>query len=32
MREAGATAEDARAVNEYEASRNHRHHGSALPR
>jgi hypothetical protein len=32
MREAGATAESARAANEYEASRNHRRHGSALPR
>ena len=31
-REAGATAEGARAANEYEASRNHRRHGSALPR
>jgi len=32
LREAGATAESARAANEYEASRNHRRHGSALPR
>jgi hypothetical protein len=32
LREAGATAEDARAVNGYEASRNHRRHGGALPR
>lgn len=32
MCEAGATAESARAANEYEASRNHRRHGSALPR
>jgi hypothetical protein len=31
-REAGGTAEDARAANEYEAFRNHRRHGSALPR
>ena len=31
MREAGATA-GARAANEYEDSRNHRRHGSALPR
>ena len=32
MREAGATAEGARAAKEYEVSRNHRRHGSALPR
>jgi hypothetical protein len=32
MREAGATAEGARAAKEYEASQNHRRHGSALPR
>jgi hypothetical protein len=32
MREAGATAESARAGSEYEDSRNHRRHGSALPR
>ena len=31
-REAGATAEGARAANEHEDSRNHRRHGSALPR
>jgi Protein of unknown function (DUF3306) len=31
-REAGATAEGARGANEHEDSRNHRRHGSALPR
>ena len=31
-REAGATAEGARAANEHDVSRNHRRHGSALPR
>ena len=32
MREAGATAESAGAAKEYEVFRNHRRHGSALPR
>jgi hypothetical protein len=32
VREVGATAEGERPANEYEASRNHRRHGSALPR
>ena len=31
-RETGATAEGARGANEHEDSRNHRRHGSALPR